>query len=112
MISLQDLIRGYHEPSRLVSFVNDIFFISIFWGLMNLLPIYPLDGGHIVREILLYFNRQEGVWQSLILSIFTAGLIAVFGLVKLHDYYIAIFFAFLAYESFMALQAVSHGGRW
>jgi Zn-dependent protease len=112
VISLQDLIRGYHEPSRLVSFVNDIFFISIFWGLMNLLPIYPLDGGHIVREILLYFNSQEGVQQSLILSIFTAGLVAIFGLFKLQDYYIAIFFAFLAYESFTALQALSHGSRW
>jgi Zn-dependent protease len=112
VISLEDLIKGYHEPSRLVGFVNDIFFISIFWGLMNLLPIYPLDGGHIVREILLYFNRQDGIWQSLILSAFTAGLVAVFGLVKLHDYYIAIFFAFMAYESFTALQALSPGGRW
>jgi stage IV sporulation protein FB len=112
VISLADLMKGYHEPSRLMLFVNDIFFISIFWGLMNLLPIYPLDGGHIVREILLYFNRQEGVWQSLILSIFTAGLVAVFSLVKLHEYYIAVFFAFMAYESFMALQATSHSGRW
>jgi stage IV sporulation protein FB len=79
---------------------------------MNLLPIYPLDGGHIVREILLYFNRQEGIQQSLILSIFTAGLVAVFGLIKMHDYYITIFFAFFAYESFVALQALSRGGRW
>ena len=74
---------------------------------MNLLPIYPLDGGHIVREVLLYFNPQQGVQQSLILSIFTAGLVAVFGLIKMQDYYIAIFFAFMAYESFMALQALS-----
>jgi membrane-associated protease RseP (regulator of RpoE activity) len=106
------LDNGTLELSRRSEFVNDIFFISIFWGLMNLLPIYPLDGGHIVREILLYFNRQEGVWQSLILSVFTASLIAVFALVKLQDYYIAILFAFLAYESFTALQALSSGGRW
>ncbi len=112
VISLADLIKGYHEPSRLVRFVNDIFFISIFWGLMNLLPIYPLDGGQIIREILLYFNPREGVQQSLILSIFTAGLVAIFGAIKLHDYYIAIFFAFLAYESFVAMQALSRGGRW
>ena len=111
-ISLADLIKGYHEPSRLAIFVNDIFFICTFWGLMNLLPIYPLDGGHIAREVLLYFNPQQGVQQSLILSIFTAGLVAVFGLIKMQDYYIAIFFAFMAYESFMALQALSRGGRW
>ena len=79
---------------------------------MNLLPIYPLDGGQIVREILLYFNPQQGVQQSLILSIFTAALVAAFGLVKLNDYYIAAFFAFMAYESFIALQSLSRGGRW
>ena len=69
-------------------------------------------GGQIVREILLYFNPQQGVQQSLILSIFTAALVAAFGLVKLNDYYIAAFFAFMAYESFIALQSLSRGGRW
>jgi stage IV sporulation protein FB len=98
--------------SRRAELVNDIFFICTFWGLVNLLPIYPLDGGHIVREILLYFNPQQGVQQSLILSIFTAVLVAAFGLVKLNDYYMAAFFAFMAYESFVALQAILHGGRW
>ena len=103
---------GTIEFSRRALFVNDIFFISVFWGLINLLPIYPLDGGHIMREFLLYMNPQDGIRQSLILSILTAGLIAVFGLLKLHDYYIAILFAFMAYENFNALQAYSRGGRW
>jgi stage IV sporulation protein FB len=109
--SVEDLLKGKMELSRRAEFVNDVFFISVFWGLLNLLPIYPLDGGHIVREILLYFNYREGIRQSLILSIFTSVLVAVFGLMKLHDYYIAIFFAYLAYESFTALQAYSGGGR-
>ena len=111
--NLTVLDNGTIELSRRAEFVYDIFYICTFWGLMNLLPIYPLDGGHIVREILLYFNRQEGVWQSLILSVFTAGLIAVFVLVKMQDnYMMALLFAFLAYESFTALQSVSRGGRW
>jgi membrane-associated protease RseP (regulator of RpoE activity) len=109
--SVVDLLNGRVELTRRAEFVNDIFFISIFWGLLNLLPIYPLDGGHIIREILLYVNPRDGIQQSLILSIFTAALFAVFGLMKLHDYYIAIFFAFMAYESFMALQAYSNAGR-
>jgi len=109
--SLADLLNGHVELTRRAELVNDIFFISIFWGLLNLLPIYPLDGGQIIREILLYVNPRDGIQQSLILSIFTAALVAVFGLMKLHDYYIAIFFAFMAYESFMALQAYSNAGR-
>jgi stage IV sporulation protein FB len=100
------------EFSRRADFVNDILYISIFWGLVNLMPVYPLDGGHIIREFLLYMNPQEGIRQSLILSIFTAGLIAIFALFKLHENFLAIFFAYMAYESYTAMQAYSQGGRW
>jgi stage IV sporulation protein FB len=110
--SVADLLNGHVELTRRAEFVNDIFFISIFWGLLNLLPIYPLDGGQIIREILLYVNPREGIRQSLILSVLTAGLAAVFGIVQLKDWYMCLFFAYLAYESFMALQAYSNGGRW
>jgi Zn-dependent protease len=101
----------WSEITRLAELANSILNISIFWGLINLLPVYPLDGGHILREILLYMNPQEGIRQSLMLSVFTAGLIAIFAMFKLQDFYIAILFAYLAYESFTALQAYSHGGR-
>lgn len=96
----------------LAEFVNDIFLTSMFWGLLNLLPIYPLDGGQIVREFLLYMNPQDGIRQSLILSVFTAILVAVFVLIRLHAIFSGILFAYLAYENFMALQAYSRGGRW
>ena len=33
-------------------FINHLLFVSVFWGLVNLLPIYPLDGGQIAREFL------------------------------------------------------------
>jgi stage IV sporulation protein FB len=100
------------EATRVAELVNNIFFISVFWGLVNLMPIYPLDGGQIVREILLYMNPRDGISQSLILSILTAGLVAVFGLLRLHDWFLAMFFGYLAYESFVTLQSYSRGGRW
>ncbi len=103
--------EGTIEFTRRAEFVNAIFFISVFWGLINLLPIYPLDGGQIVREILVLMNPQQGIRQSLILSVLTAGLVAAFGAIKLHDWFICLFFAYLAYESFAALQAYTGSGR-
>jgi stage IV sporulation protein FB len=115
-VELSDVARladgGVIEFSRRAEFVNDVFFICVFWGLINLLPIYPLDGGQIVREFLLYMNPQEGIRQSLMLSILTAGLVSALGMIKLQDVFICLFFAYLAYESFTALQAYSSGGRW
>lgn len=37
----------------LISFViNNLIFINLFWGLINWLPIRPLDGGHLVEALL------------------------------------------------------------
>jgi membrane-associated protease RseP (regulator of RpoE activity) len=91
-------------------FLHCILFISIFWGLINLLPIYPLDGGQIARELLLRFSR-DGIRQSLMLSFLVAALMGIFSLVRWHDMYLAIFFAYFAIMNMMTLQAYG-GGRW
>ena len=32
---------------RAMLLVNDLLFVNFYWGLVNLLPVWPLDGGHI-----------------------------------------------------------------
>ena len=105
-------VPDWDSANAMSDFVNDIFFICTLWGLLNLLPVFPLDGGQIAREILLIFNPRQGVAQSLILSIFTAILLAAAALIKLQSFYTAILFAYLAYESYKVLQFYTLGGRW
>jgi len=94
-------------------FVADLLFICVAWGVINLLPIYPLDGGQIAREVLLVVNPRDGIRQSLMLSVITAGLLAVIGLVQLGSILMAMLFGYLAYTSFATLQAYSgRGPRW
>ena len=85
------------------TFVFDMLFVNIVWGLVNLLPVYPLDGGQIAREVFTLGNPRQGVVQSLQLSIGTAVLMAVYALTK-EDFYVCLMFGFLAYGSFQALQ--------
>lgn len=92
-------------------FLNDVLFVSIFWGVINLLPVYPLDGGNIARELLLKLNPQGGIRQSLILSAVTGGAIAVVALVQLGSLLMALLFGYLAYGSYQTLQSYSGGGR-
>ena len=47
-------------------------YVNIFWGLVNLLPVYPLDGGQIARELLELASPADGVRQSLWLSVIAA----------------------------------------
>jgi stage IV sporulation protein FB len=108
---LQPVILGLFSP-RVAILLNDVLYICVFWGLINLLPVYPLDGGQITREILMLFNPRDGIRQSLILSIFVAGLMAITGLVQWHSYFTALFFGYLAYSSYAALEAYSRRGPW
>jgi len=96
----------------LTLFINDLLLISVLWGILNLLPIYPLDGGHIAREVLVRVNPAEGARWSLMISFVTAGLLAVFAAVRLQDYFAAVFFGYLAYVSYATLAFYSTRGRW
>jgi Zn-dependent protease len=88
---------------------------SVMWALLNLMPVYPLDGGHISRELFLRFS-SDGVRNSLILSVVTGVCLAVYGFMNGRTF-LAILFAMLAFSSYQLLQAMSgrgggFGGRW
>lgn len=51
--------------------------INLWWALFNLLPIYPLDGGRISREVLKGARPRDGTLISLVISAVLAGLFAV-----------------------------------
>jgi membrane-associated protease RseP (regulator of RpoE activity) len=93
---------------RLASVLNGIFFVSVVWGMVNLLPIYPLDGGQISREVFLKLNPREGIRESLCLSIVAAVAMAMIGFVAWnHNWYVVALFGYLAYAGYATLQAYS-----
>lgn len=100
----------YFKGRNLNVLLNDLLFINIMWGVINLFPVFPLDGGQIARELLVMRDAREGTSQSLMLSIVTAVGLGVFAAIKLDDYFMAIFFAILAFMSYTNLAALRQGG--
>jgi stage IV sporulation protein FB len=80
-----------------------LLFVNIAWGLLNLLPIYPLDGGQIAREVFTLGNPRNGIVRSLQLSMVAAALVAAFALFR-SQFYMGIMFGLLAFGSFQTLQ--------
>jgi Zn-dependent protease len=81
---------------------------SIFWALINLLPVLPLDGGQIARSFVM---MQGGdITTALWISVIAAGLTAAYGM-SIGQTYIAIFFLILGVSSFQALQQVRSSWR-
>lgn len=87
-----------------------LLFVNIAWGVLNLLPVYPLDGGQIARELLTLGNPRTGIVQSLQLSAGTAVLIAAYAILN-QRIFLCIMFGFLAYQSFQTLQSYRSGWR-
>lgn len=84
--------------------VRAFLWVNTFWGLINLLPVFPLDGGQISRELFILFGRKRQIENSLWLSVITGIAIAVAGLVYLDSFFMAILFGLLAFQSYQSLQ--------
>lgn len=97
---------------RFTHLVQDFLVISIFWGVLNLLPVFPLDGGQIARALFSMVNPRNGVRQSLALSMVTAVALAILAVTQWQSLFTALFFGFLAYESFVAYQSYGSRERW
>jgi stage IV sporulation protein FB len=82
---------------------------SILWALLNLLPVYPLDGGQISRELFVRFGASNAIRDSLSLSLFTAIGCALYGWHS-GEPFLAILFVSLAVSSYQMLQMYRFGG--
>jgi len=83
--------------------VHDLKWINLGWGVINLLPVYPLDGGQISHAALSHFFPRSGGDTALKISIVFAVGIAAFAF-SVHQTYTALLFGSLAFENFQMLQ--------
>lgn len=94
------------DSPGLFSLVTFYIFPSVLWALMNLVPVWPLDGGHIMRSIV---QLQGGnLRQALWISVIAAALMAAYGFAN-QQQYMGLLFLVLGISNFQALQQT---GGW
>ena len=84
-----------------------LLFINIGWGLVNLLPVWPLDGGQIAYSFLDRVSPAQGAAIARGLSVIAAGLVAAYAF-RAGEIYIALLFGYLA---ILSLQGLGMPGR-
>ena len=90
--------------------VWDLLQINIFWAIMNLLPVLPLDGGQIALQVFMQHDPWQGTIRALWLSVITGGIVAVLTLLA-GETYMMFLFASLAVSSYMTLLQAGGGRR-
>jgi membrane-associated protease RseP (regulator of RpoE activity) len=86
-------------------FLNDLLWVNFYWGLVNLLPIFPLDGGHVSRAIFEQRDPYRGRRRSLVLSAVVAAAVAVSAIFD-RDLYRTVIFVILAVSSIQELETL------
>ncbi len=89
------------DSPGLYALVASYIFPSVLWALMNLVPVWPLDGGHIMRSILQL--RGGNMSQALWVSVIAGGFMAAYGFSN-GQQYMGLLFLVLAVSNFQALQ--------
>lgn len=92
--------------------------INLYWPILNLLPVWPLDGGQFTREVMQGLMGRSGTATSLLISTIFAATMAAHCLMvengrplinlpyvrDLGGLYTGIFFAMFAVSSFQSYQ--------
>ena len=97
--------------SHLTMFVSNLLYINIFWGLVNLIPVIPLDGGQIAQAWLTANDSFQGTIKALWLSVFAGGAAAIIFGILMHEMFLLMLFASLAFSCYTTVQQIQGSGR-
>ena len=103
-------LRGAPSGELAASAASFALEVNIGWGLFNLLPILPLDGGNVLRSLLLAARRERGDSGekiARIVSMVAAIGVGLLALLVYRQWWVAMLGAMFAVQNFKALREIS-----
>ncbi len=91
----------------LMNMLSSLIQVNIFWSILNLFPVLPLDGGQVCRDVLTYVDHRRGLVWTHWIGVFVGGAIGALFL-SFGAIWGAIIFLMMAYQNYQALQMT----RW
>jgi Zn-dependent protease len=96
------LISARYPPQNqlMATALGQAIWINFGWGIMNLLPILPLDGGWVLAGILGPTRRRAARWAGVIVSLAVVALALNIG-----SMWLVVMFGLMGLQNFQALGA-------
>jgi Zn-dependent protease len=99
-----------HTDRMLVELVPRMASANFFWGIFNLIPVPPLDGGHATRDFFRTFLSERTAFVIAIWIAMIVGSLVVVYEIAQRNYLIAVFIGLFVYRAFGQWQHFrSHG---
>lgn len=97
------VIRGVAIHPLALRAIGMLLFVNIWWSLLNLLPVLPLDGGQICRDVCTSINPRRGELWSIRIALVVSGAVALWAFTS-QQLYLGILFGLMCYQNFQQLQ--------
>ena len=92
-----------HQTLLARGILAQIIFVNLGWGLLNLLPMLPLDGGNVMHQLIAMITGTDGERPARVISIVVGVLAAIAGYMYL-GLFTAILVAMLVAQNVRALR--------
>jgi stage IV sporulation protein FB len=109
MVGLGTLVAGGFGDGNVRFFVIVMLWINLGWGLVNLLPVLPLDGGHVMAELLPGDREQR--WRRAAFASVGVGVVAVVVMVAYNLIFGAFVFVWAIVTNVSAVRAPAQAAR-
>jgi stage IV sporulation protein FB len=107
--ALVKFVEGVHSVDLgrfLARAYRNLIWINLMWGFVNLLPLWPLDGGQATQILLAFVDRSRGPRWGHVVSLLVAGCLAIVVMTRTHDMFLMFFFAYFAVINYQVLQSL------
>ena len=91
------MLRYFPDDKPIYAFLNALIWVNVWWSFLNLLPVYPLDGGQFMDQ----FVKSRKMMHKV--SIITCGVVMLLMLSKGMTMGL-LFFAYFAYQNYMGYK--------
>ena len=95
----------YQNDPMLKALLPVLVYANIGWGLFNLIPTPPLDGGHATRDFFrMFLSERTAFIVATWIAIIVGGAIAVWFFVGRKQFFIAFYIAWFVFMAFQRWQ--------
>jgi len=110
LVSVSSHLEWYNSHPDLYDYLHNVWWMNIGLLIFNLMPIYPLDGGQILRSLLWYpFGRANSLFAASIIGFIGLTLLIILVIVdqSLWLGFIAVFIAMNCWNGFKQARALA-----
>jgi membrane-associated protease RseP (regulator of RpoE activity) len=92
---------------EVIVFIESFIFTALVWGILNWIPIVPLDGGHMVQSIATAVSEKHGPLISQVITWITVAIVVPLALMNGFQFaaIIVVLFAFSGLREYRAAAA-------